>query len=231
MVVNPPDAVPGTPESPTPKAPEAPKTVPSKPVAPVAWAPFEGAAGRVVYDVQVRDVLVDAKGRRSYGPWRVAVNDTTATSAAVTATPGAVLEYRVQGTDTAGVTSSWSEPSQVVVATDATPRAGVTSRGWAVKKSSVSVGGTVLQTAAKGASFTAKPQFTDSITVVAGKLPTGGRVQVYVDGKLTATVSTKAARATAAQTVATVRVPYGKHTVRVVNVSGTLQLDGLAFGH
>ena len=63
---------------------------------------------------------------------------------------------------------------------------------------------------------------------------TSGSMRVYVDGTLVSTVDLYAATATVRAVLWTAAVPYGSHTVRVVNlpVSGRtlMAIDAIGFG-
>lgn len=210
-------------------APMAARVAPTA-VATASWAAFPGAVGAVRYDVQTRVVTTNSRGTQAFSPWRTAATASAATSLPVKATPGAVVQYRVRGTDARATTSAWSASGVLVYPLDATTATGTVTSGWSRVGLRSAVGATVLQTSRANAAFTARPAFTDTVYVLAATGPGGGAAVVYVDGVKRATVSTAARVLSGGRLVAKIAVPYGKHTVKVVAARGTLRLDAVGFG-
>lgn len=194
----------------------------------LAWAPFQGAQGVVRYTVQWRPITV-VRGARSYGSWTTLASGTTARWMWSRGTPGAVYQFRVRGVDAAGVTSAWSSPSAVSVPIDLTRRAATWSRGWGDVRDTSAVSSTLMRTRTRGATMTLPATHASGAAVVAATAPAGGTFDVYIDGRRVRRVSTTARTTAAARAVATVRVPYGRHTVKIVAVGGTVTLDAVAY--
>ncbi|GAB95526.1 subtilisin family serine protease [Kineosphaera limosa] len=205
-----------------------PNTVHTTPRARLAWEPFAGASGDVRYTVQWRPITLDGATRR-YGAWSPVATDTTARSMWAGGMAGGVYQYRVRGTDSAGVTSAWSQAATVTIPADLTARVGRWRGSWSTVRDASAVSGTLMRTSERGAGVTLPSTYAAGVAVVAGTGPGGGVFDIVVNGKRVQRVDTKAARTSAARNVATVRLPYGRADVQLVRVSGTISLDAIAY--
>lgn len=205
-----------------------PDSVQVGPRARLAWAPFAGARGDVRYTVQWRPITLDGATRR-YGDWAPVATGTTDTSIWAGGVAGGVYQFRVRGTDSAGVTSAWATPSTVTIPADLTARIGTWRGAWNTDRQSSAVSGTLRTSTARGASVTLPATHASGVAVVAATGPTGGVFDIVVNGKRVQRVNTTSDRPAAARTVATVRLPYGRQTVRLVRVAGTVGLDAIAY--
>lgn len=228
-----PNSVPGgttsltTTAAPVPATAAVPSRVATTPTAALSWSTFDGAQGSVRYDVQWRPITV-VSGARRYGGWTTLATGTRVTTLTPAGTAGSAYQFRVRGRDAAGVLSAWSRPTTVAVAADLGTRSGSWTRGWVSASDRAAVGGTLRISSARGAAVTLPATYASGAAVVAATGPRGGSFDVYVDGRRAQRVTTASTRAGAATTVATVRMPYGRHTIRIVRVSGTVALDAIA---
>lgn len=197
------------------------------PAAEPAWSAPRHAPTTVRYAVQSRPITV-VSGRRSYGAWTTVTAATAATTIRLLGAPGSVHQFRVRAFAPGATTSPWSAPATVAIPADVTSRSATWRGAWVTTAQSGALGGSVLRTRARGASATLPTTYTSGVAIVAPVGPDGGTFDVYVDGRRAQRVTTTARRAATATTVAVVRVPYGRHSVRLVRVSGTVALDGIA---
>ena len=195
----------------------------------LAWAAFPGARGPVRYAVQWRLINVGTGGVRSYGPWTGLTSSTTATSMWPRGLAGRAYQFRVRATDAAGIVSAWSTPTSVGVPADMSTAVGSRTGTWRAVANASAVSGSLVRTASTGATWTLPATYAAGVAVIAGKGPGYGAVDVYVDGTRRARVSTSATTLSGANTVSTVRFPYGRHSIRFVRVSGTVALDAVAY--
>ncbi len=195
----------------------------------LAWSAFPGARGPVRYAVQWRIVNVGTGGVRSYGAWTGLTSSTTATSMWPAGLAGRAYQFRVRGTDAAGVVSAWSTPTSVGVPADMSPAVGSRTGTWRAVANTSAVSGSLVRTASTGATWTLPVTYASGVAVIVGKGPGYGTLDVYVDGTRRARVSTSATTLSGANTVSTVRFPYGRHSIRFVRVSGTVALDAVAY--
>jgi hypothetical protein len=157
-------------------------------------------------------------------------------SATFSGTAGATYEFQVRATDGAGnvgpdpaVQQGTAGQQTVVPFNETSARYKGT---WKAKSQANAYMGKVKSTRARGAAATFKVSGT-SFSLLVTKGPGRSKAKVYVDGKLAATVDTRAGSARYRQLL-TIRTftTAGSHTVKVVNSATKgrvlLELDGLA---
>jgi hypothetical protein len=178
----------------------------------VSWSGTDTGSGIASYDVG-----------RSYdgGAYATIASATTATSINWTMTPGHTYRFRVRGRDKAGNVSAWVTTSTWRPAlTQNGSTALVYSGSWATASKASASGGSVKASTAAGASvsyaFSGR-----AIAWVTTLRPDAGEVQVWVDGKLAATIDTYAAGTTYRQIVfSKAWSTYASHKIKLV-VLGT----------
>ncbi|WP_143447684.1 hypothetical protein [Kineosporia sp. R_H_3] len=188
----------------------------------VRWAAASDVAPNPAarYDVRVRKVTMSSTGRVVRGParlWRT----TTARSGTfgTSLTAGAVYQFSARTTDAAGNVGPWSTWRGASVSYD--DRSLEVTRGsWTRSASKAAYKGTVTTSVTAGSRLTRTATWGSRITVVGTRCATCGRMKVYVDGVLQATVDTQAATTTARQTLFSQSFPRGRHRVSIV-VNGT----------
>lgn len=207
--------------------------VPAVDATAAATVRWSGAAAGARYDVRYRAVLTNARGGRTLGSIRPWWTGTRRTSAVLQARAGAVYQVSVRAR-TAAAAGAWSTWRTVTFATDAGARGTTLSGRWAAGRGSGYYAGTYLTTSARGAALARGATWTNRVDVVGPKHARGSLARVYVDGRLRATVDTYAARTVQRRVLASVAVPWGRHTVRIVNApTGTrsnLVVDAVAYG-
>lgn len=184
---------------------------------PRATFSWKGARPGGRYDVRFRFVGVAKNGRTTPGPVKPWLTNTTATSAVLSGSAGATYEVSSRPAGSA----TWSPWVRTTLAVDASGRNVRATKGWAAARSHVYYGGSAMATTAKGAALSGRATFARSISVIGPRHAGGGVAQVYVDGRLRARVDTYARHTSSRQVLATVTVPWGAHTVKVVNAPTT----------
>lgn len=201
---------------------------------PVTWKATGLAPGATVsYSVQYRTVTVNSAGSRVYSAPVNWVTGTLKTSKTYTGAPGRVVQFRVQATDSTGRVGAWSAYRTTTFPID--DRALTRTGTWLSKTSSSYYLGTYRAASTKGAALSRTANRTSAVSVIGSRSPSGGKVQVYVDGRLRATVDTYAAKGAYRQVLWSAAVPYGKHTVKLVvlptnSTRKYAYVDGVAFG-
>jgi hypothetical protein len=186
----------------------------------LSWTGSDGGSGIASYDVKRS---VDG------GSFASIASHVGSRSLNWTMTPGHSYRFKVRARDKAGNFSSWIGPSMWSTALTQQSSTAVHLAGtWiGVTGSAYSAGGVRFATnAGASASYSFKGR---SIGWVTTQHTDGGVAQVYVDGVLAATVDTSAG-ATAERYVAFTRSwsSYASHTIRIVVVSGRVDLDAFA---
>ena len=157
---------------------------------------------------------------------------TSATTGTLTGTVGAVYQVQARATDSLGTVGPWSSWQTVTMPVDDRGLGVGYTGAWTTGSSTPYYGGTYRSTSAADATVTATA-YTDQISVIGAKSPTSGQATVTVDGVVKATIDAYATTAVARQTLATISLPYGSHTVTVTNLATPgrprLFLDALAF--
>jgi hypothetical protein len=195
-------------------------------------APSSVANGVVIH---VSWSATDASGIAAYhlvaqtfpGPvvTRIELPNPAQTSVDLRVAPNTSYRFGVQATDVFGNTSlvRYGPVIKVAVFEEATA---VFVGHWSRVTSANASGGSYRRTSAVGASAT----FTVTgrhVALVAQRGPLYGSAKVYVDGRSIGTV-TLLNRSTANRTVVLARdLAAGRHTVRVVRASGTIDVDDL----
>lgn len=194
------------------------------PSVPVTWS------GADRYSVQYRTVSVDDAGVRRYSTpvlWR---SGTTSTGATFASAPGDVHQFRVRAVDRAGGTGPWSGWSTSAVPLDDTALS--TTGTWHAGTSVTRYGRTYRYTTEPGAAVFATA-WTDRIFVLGAASFGTGRARLWVDGVNRGTVDTYRSTVAQRKVLAGVTLPYGRHTVKLVNEATPgrpyLYLDGIAF--
>ena len=175
----------------------------------ISWTGTDSGSGIATYDVS-----------RSYdGGSFTTIASTTTASFETTMTPGHTYRFRVRARDKAGNVGAWS-PSYTwyPVLTQQSSGSLAWSGTWSNASASAHSGGSAKVSSAAGAGVT-YPFSGRGIAWVTTLRPTGGEVQVWIDGALVATVDTRA------DGVGTRRVvfsrawsSYGSHTIKLVNL-------------
>ena len=103
---------------------------------------------------------------------------------------------------------------------------------WTTGTSTSYYAGTYKLTSTPGAKVTVTA-WTDQVALIGARSTTSGKATITIDGVVKATIDTYGATAAYRQTLATITVPYGEHTITVTNLATTgrprLNLDALAF--
>lgn len=102
---------------------------------------------------------------------------------------------------------------------------------WTAGSSTSYYSGTYKLTSAAGAKVTVTA-WTDQVALIGTRSTTSGKATITIDGVLKATIDTYATTSAYRQTLATITIPYGKHTITITNLATTdrprLILDALA---
>lgn len=155
------------------------------------------------------------------GPWRPVIT----TTAGVRSLPlrfaaGHAYALRVRARDAAGNLSPWvTSPATVPSVIQDTSRALAHGRSWSRAYSSVASGGTTAYAYRAGswASFSFRGR---GFAIVSPRSPTRGRLQVWIDGVLAATVDERATSFVPRRVVYSVAsLAAGAHTVRLVSLA------------
>ena len=203
------------------------------PKATLSWASTGAPAGTTLtYDVQYRAVTLSATGARGYTtptPWLTATTTTTGT---LTGTAGAVYQVHARATDQYGTVGAWSSWKTVTMPTDDRATSFGYTGTWTTGTSTSYYAGTYKLTSTPGAKVTVTA-WTDQVALIGARSTTSGKATITIDGVLKATIDAYGATAAYRQTLATITVPYGEHTITVTNLATTgrprLNLDALAF--
>ena len=205
----------------------------SVPKASLSWSSTGAPAGTTfTYDVRFRSVTLSPAGVRGYTTPASWLTKTSATTGTLTGTVGAVYQVQARATDSLGTVGPWSPWQTVTMPVDDRDLGFGYTGAWTTGSSTPYYGGTYRSTSAADATVTATA-YTDQISVIGAKSPTSGQATVTVDGVVKATIDAYATTAVARQTLATISLPYGSHTVTVTNLATPgrprLFLDALAF--
>lgn len=208
--------------------------------APKVTAPIPSLYGNTTLStttVRVKNAwsACDADGLRSYklqrqvggGTWTtVSLSSPTTTAINQSLTRSATYRYRVLATDKTGLASSYAYgPSFQAIVSDNTSSLITYSGTWRTGTSSSYFGGHVRYATTAGASATYTINASGAAWI-AYKGSTRGSAQVFVDGVLKGTINLHTTTATAkAQVYAFSWVANGPHTIKVVVVSGRVDID------
>ena len=203
------------------------------PKATLSWAATGAPAGTAVtYDVQSRAVTLSSTGARGYTPPTTWLTATTTTTGTLTGTAGTVYQIHARATDQYGTVGAWSSWKTVTMPTDDRATSFGYTGTWTTGTSTSYYGGTYKLTSTPGAKVTVTA-WTDQVSVIGARSTTSGKATITIDGVVKATIDTYGATAAYRQTLATITVPYGEHTITVTNLATTgrprLNLDALAF--
>jgi hypothetical protein len=185
--------------------------------------------------VKERWSACDADGLTSYrlqrqvngGSWStVSLSTALTTSINQSLTKGKTYRYRVRATDRSGLVSTYSYgPTFKPIVSDQTSSLISYTGTWSTATSSSYFGGSARYSTSPGASATYRITASGAAWI-AYKSSTRGTAQVFVDGVLKATITLKASTTTArAQVYAINWGANGTHTVKVVVVSGRVDID------
>jgi Tol biopolymer transport system component len=153
-----------------------------------------------------------------------------ATSKVVPATAGTTYYLRSRVRDAGGHVTPWSSTAMAPVPYD--DRALSAKGAWTpLTGQRGRLAGTLRQSSTAGAVLSLR-QYGSSFSLIADKCPTCGKVKIFVDGALKATVDTYAKTASVRQQVWSTSFPsIGRHTVKIVVVGTakrpTVRIDGL----
>ena len=203
------------------------------PKATLSWAATGAPAGTAVtYDVQYRAVTLSSTGARGYTTPTTWLTATTTTTGTLTGTAGTVYQIHARATDQYGTVGAWSSWKTVTMPTDDRATSFGYTGTWTTGTSTSYYGGTYKLTSTPGAKVTVTA-WTDQVSVIGARSTTSGKATITIDGVLKATIDTYGATAAYRQTLATITIPYGKHTITITNQATTgrprLILDALAF--
>ena len=205
-------------------------TAPSVSVTAPAPVTMTGAAGvsyaatdAASYDVRYRVARWDG----DFGAYRypAAWQGTTATGSSVATRPGWTYCFAVRARDAAGNTSGWTADSCTAAPLD--DRSLTASRGWARSTSTRYLHGTYTATVTRGSTLTLGSVRSARLALVVTRCAACGTVGVYVNGVLTARVST-AAKTAAYRVVLTLGDAARTGRVTLKALSGRVYVDGLA---
>jgi len=184
------------------------------------WTGSDGGSGIASYDVKRS---VDG------GSFVYIASHISSSSLAATMTPGHSYRFKVRARDKAGNVGSWIGPSTWYTSLTQQSSAAVHATGtWTGQAGSAFSAGSVRFATDAGASVSLAFKGR-SIGWVTTRRPDGGQAQVYIDGLLVATVDTSA-ETTAERFVAYARSwsSYASHTIKIVVLSGRIDLDAFA---
>jgi hypothetical protein len=181
------------------------------------------------YEVQVGTRTFNSTTKKWSAPAYKTLSTGSATRKVVSAKAGTTYHLRARVRDVGGNKTSWGATSPVVVPYD--DRAFTTKGSWTNTKKSGYFLGTMRQSKAAGASLTLS-QYGSTFALVADRCSTCGKVKVYVDGKLLATVDTRASTTRLRQQVwSHTYSSLAKRTIKLVVVGTTgrpnVRIDGL----
>jgi hypothetical protein len=186
----------------------------------LTWTGSDSGSGVASYDL---------KRSIDGGAYSSIATGLTGTSFNSTMTPGHSYTFKVRAHDRAGNVGSWVGPSTWYTRLTQQSSTSVRYTGsWAGQSGISYSGGSVrfARDAGASASLTFNGR---SIGWVTTRRPDGGLAQVYVDGVLLATVDTSAG-STTERFVAFSRSwsSYASHTIKIVVMSGRIDLDAFA---
>ncbi len=178
----------------------------------VSWSLAGSLSGLRRYDLQYR---------RDGGPWKaLGLTAAGAKSRWVTLNKGHEYIFRVRAVDKAGRVGKWKTVGPRLGASVSDASALITWKGkWASVKLKTYLGRTAHWTKAKNATATLRFKGTN-VAWVGPKGPTRGKANVYLDGKLVATVDLKASTFRPRRIVYAASVKNGTHTL-VIKALGT----------
>jgi hypothetical protein len=188
----------------------------------VSWTGSDvGPSGVASYDVA-----------RSFdgGPFHVIKAGITGSSINWTVRPGHTYRFEVRARDKAGNVGAWTsgvtlKPARIQQNSALVHFAGATTTTW----SSAYSGGSERYLAASGASAVLQTK-ARAMSFVTTRAPGRGRVAIYVDGALRATIDLDAATTTYRYVAYSIRwSSLGTHRIRVVSLGGG-RVDVDAFG-
>jgi len=189
----------------------------------VSWSLAPGRIGLRRYDLQVQ---------RDGGAFTaLALPSPRATLHAGTLLIGHIYTYRVRAVDSAGHIGPWTSvgPRQALNVADASPSI-TWSGAWSTIALNAYLGGSAHSTGAAGATATLQFHGT-SVAWVGPTGPTRGKAQVYLDGRLVATVDLGGSAFHPRQVVFAASVPDGAHTlvIRSLGTAGrsTVNVDSI----
>jgi hypothetical protein len=182
---------------------------------------------RVVWSATIPTSTFTVQARRTSGPrlgsWRTLRAASGAGSLGFAGLPGQTYQFRAQALDTLGVVSPWASRS-VVIPTTARPSGarlrgtwhGVSLRGAWLGRTLVGASGSTFAYSFNGG----------SLSVIAERSPSGGRLQLTLDGRAT-TINLYSAVRRARVVVFSRRLRQGAHRLKFSVLSGRAALEGL----
>ncbi len=203
------------------------------PKATLTWTATGAPAGTTLtYDVQYRSVTLSTTGTRLYSTPTTWYTHTTTKTGTISGTAGGVYQIQARTTDQYGTIGAWSPWTTVTMPIDDRATSFGYTGTWTAGTSTSYYGGTYKLTSTPGAKVTVTA-WTDQVSVIGARSTTSGKATITIDGVLKATIDTYSATAAYRQTLATITIPYGKHTITITNQATTgrprLILDALAF--
>ena len=178
----------------------------------VSWSLAGSLSGLRRYDLQYR---------RDGGAWKaLALTAAGAKARWVTLNRGHHYEFRVRAVDKAGRVGKWKTVGPRLGASVSDASALITWKGtWSAVKLKTYLGRTAHWTKAKNATATLRFKGTN-VAWVGPMGPTRGKANVYLDGKLVATVDLKSSTFRPRRVVYAASVKNGTHTL-VIKALGT----------
>ena len=203
------------------------------PKATLTWAATGAPAGTTLtYDVQYRSVTLSTTGTRLYSTPTTWYTHTTTKTGTISGSAGGVYQVQARTTDQYGTIGAWSPWTTVTMPIDDRATSFAYTGTWTAGNSTSYYGGTYKLTSTPAAKVTVTA-WTDQVSVIGARSTTSGKATITIDGVLKATIDTYGATAVYRQTLATITIPYGKHTITITNLATTgrprLILDALAF--
>lgn len=198
------------------------------------WAPVNQAPGTTVaYDVEYRRVTVDANGVRVYGTPTRWFTATAAKAANFSSSAGTVWQFRARAKDNYGRYGAWSTFKTTTFPVD--DRGFTTSGTWTSGASTAYWAGTYRRATALNAYLYRGSTYASKISIVGTKATSTGKFRVYIDGVDKGIVDSYRSATAARQVLAAYSVPFGRHTVKIVNLatSGrpTVYIDAVAYSY
>lgn len=199
---------------------------------PVSWKAKDATSANPAdtYDVRYRRVSASGSQVR-YGQivsWKVGTTKRSATFGPSSLPRGSAWQFSARTTDSAGNVGPWSSWRTSAVALD--DRDASRRGSWRGTRNGRAYLATLSSTSAKGASLRFGGRAASTIRVVGARCPSCGTLRVYVDGRLVATVDSRASRTAWRRVLCTVSVHRGRHAVRLVaSGRGQVVLDGVAY--
>jgi hypothetical protein len=180
-------------------------------------------AAAVTYDVQYERSSWDG----GFGSWSALATGTSATSKSITGSAGHEYCFRIRAHDTAGNSTAWVMRCTVLPLDDRALTEATT--GWTRTSSTGTYHSTLTTTSSAVAKLRLAGVHTDRLALLVTECPSCGRIGVYLDGTLWATVKTYASssRTEVIVVIAPFQLRTTTITLRAVDANKEVLIDGL----